>query len=224
MPIATIAVKGSASDDFPADYATVHFGHELNAAARSEALAEGNAAIAQLRDTVARLGAGVRDVKVRSLRVQETFNYVGPDRVRAHAGWLAQIGGEIDLEPGTVPTATAALIKLGVRIHFLSWQLNFETALQAHRAVRRRAVADAREAANDFALALDATLGNLITLADPGLLDSDDFEVRGAGAPRRFATAASSASSASWDEVVDLDPELITIYASVEASYEVTLP
>ena len=46
MTTATIAVKGSASDDFPADYATVFFGHEFNAPARSEVPpAGGNAVI-----------------------------------------------------------------------------------------------------------------------------------------------------------------------------------
>ncbi len=222
MTTATIAVKGSASDDFPADYATVFFGHEFNAPARSEALAGGNAVIAQVRDAAARLGTGVREVKVQSLRVQETFNHVGPDHIREHAGWTAQLSGEIRIEPGTVPTASAELIKMGVRIDYLTWHLDTDTALRAHRAVRRLAVADAKEAANDFALALDANLGNLITLADPGLLGATDFVVRGP-TTRRLASATAGASTTSWDEYVDIDPEVITIWANVEASYEVTL-
>src|ERR1700688_4076244 len=124
MTTATIAVKGSASDDFPADYATVFFGHEFNAPARSEALAGGNAVIAQVRDAAARLGTGVREVKVQSLRVQETFNHVGPDHIREHAGWTAHLSGELRIEPGTVPTASAELIKMGVRIDSLTWHLD----------------------------------------------------------------------------------------------------
>jgi uncharacterized protein YggE len=221
MTTATIAVKGSASKDFPADYAVVFFGHELNAPARSEALAGGNAVIAQMRGTVAHLGAGVREMKVQALRVQETFNYVGPDHIPEHSGWVAQLGGELRIEVGTVPAAMAELIRLGVRIHYLSWHLDADTELRAHRAVRRRAVADAKEAALDFALALEANLGNLITLADPGLLSTGDFEVRGGGPHRRLASATSG--GATWDEYVDIDPEAITIWANVEASYEVTL-
>ena len=95
MTTATIAVKGSASDDFPADYALVQFGHEFNAPARSEALAGGNAVIAQLRGAVAQIGAGVREMKVQSLRVQETFNHVGPDHIREHAGWAGQLSGQL---------------------------------------------------------------------------------------------------------------------------------
>jgi uncharacterized protein YggE len=221
MTTATIAVKGSASDDFPADYAIVHFGHELNAPARSEALAGGNAVIAELRDTVAQIGAGVRELKVQTLRVQEAFHHVGPDHVREHAGWTAQLGGELLVDAATVPAASAELIRVGVRNHNLTWHLDRDTELGAHRAVRRRAVADAREAASDFALALGAELGHLITLADPGLLGARDFEVGGRGPYRR--TLASATSGDSWEEYVDIDPEVITIWANVEASYEVTL-
>jgi uncharacterized protein YggE len=219
MTTATIAVKGSASQDFPADYATAFFGHEFTAAARSEALAGGNAVIAELRECVERIGSGAREMKVQSLRVQETFNHVGPDHIREHTGWAAQVGGWILIEAATVPVAVAQLIRTGVRFSHLAWHLDLNTELQAHRAVRRLAVADALEAATDFALALDAELGRLITLADPGLLGADDFEVRGP----RLSRSASAMSGGSWDEYVDVDPEEITIWANVEASYEVTL-
>lgn len=103
MTTASIAVKESASDDFPADYALVQVGHELNAPSRSEALAGGNAVIAQVRETAAQLGAGVREAKVHSLRVQETFNHVGPNNIREHSRWVAQLGGQLLIEPSTVP-------------------------------------------------------------------------------------------------------------------------
>jgi uncharacterized protein YggE len=220
MTTATIAVKGSAIGDFPADFATIHFGHEFNAPARSEALAGGNAVIANVRDTAARIGAGVREVTVQSLRVSETFNHVGPNNIREHSGWVAQLGGELQVAPDTVPAACAEFIKVGVRIQYLSWHLDRDSELKAYRAVRRQAVADAREAANDFALALEAELGKLITLADPGLLGGADFEVHG---PRTMRTASATAASGDrWDEYVDIDAEEITIWANVEASYEVT--
>jgi uncharacterized protein YggE len=200
---ATIAVKGSASDDFPADYAIVYFGHEFDAPTRSKALAGGNAVIAQLRDTIANVGVGVRGIKVQSLRVEERFNHVGPDHIREHGGWVAQV------------------IQVGVRNNQLTWHLDRDTQLQAHRAIRRLAVADAREAANDFALALGANLGPLILLADPGLLGA----TANATSARRSAHTLASATSgtSSWDSFVDVDIEVITVSANVEASYEVTL-
>ena len=222
MTTATIAVKGSASDEFPPDYAVLHFLHEFSAPARSEALAGGNVVIGQVRDTVAHVGVGVREIKVQSLRVHETFKHVGPENIREHTGWEAQLSGRLLIESGTVPSVSAELIKIGVTINQLTWHLAPNTELQAQRAMRRLAVADAREAANDFALALGANLGSLIALADPGLLAATVF-ANGARASSHMAFATSGRSGAMWDAYVDIDPEVITISANVEASYEVTL-
>lgn len=222
MTTATIAVKGSASDEFTADFAIVHFGHQFIALARSEALAGGNAVISQLRDVAAHAGAGVREMKVRSLRAEETFNHVGPDHIREHSGWAAQVEGELLAEPGAIPAVIADLIRTGVSIRHLSWHLDPDTEARAHRAVRRLAVADAVDAAKDFALALGATLGSLIALADPGLLGAATFQ-NGARMSSHMAVASGRATSGSWDEQVDIDPAVITISANVEASYEVSL-
>ncbi|HEY5009639.1 MAG TPA: SIMPL domain-containing protein, partial [Acidimicrobiales bacterium] len=102
--------------------------------------------------------------------------------------------------------------------------LDTETATSAHRAVRRQAVANALEAANDFADALGGAVGALITLADPGLL-SAGAPSGNAHVPTRAAGAylASATSGTAWDERVDIDPSVITVSASVEASYEVNL-
>lgn len=222
MTTATIAVKGSASDEFTADFAIVHFGHQFIALARSEALAGGNAVISQLRDVAAHAGAGVREMKVRSLRAEETFNHVGPDHIREHSGWAAQVEGELLVEPGAIPAVIADLIRTGVSIRHLSWHLDPDTEARAHRAVRRLAVADAADAAKDFALALGATLGSLIALADPGLLGAATFQ-NGARMSSHMAVASGRATSGLWDEQVDIDPAVITISANVEASYEVSL-
>lgn len=225
MTTATIVVKGNASDEFPADFAVVQFSYQFTATARSEALAEGNAVIAQLRDTAAQAGAGVREMRVRSLGVEEMFNLVGPDRVREQSGWTAQVAGELLLEPGNVPEVVAALIKVGVSIRHISWHLDPDTETSAHRAVRRLAVANAVEAANDFAIALGGTVGRLITLADPGLIGAVTFQpsFRRSSRSTGAAFATSGASPTSWDQRVDIDPDLIAISANVEASYEVTL-
>jgi uncharacterized protein YggE len=130
--------------------------------------------------------------------------------------------GRLQIEPGAVPTVSAELVKIGVTIIQLIWHLDRDSELAARRAVRRLAVADANDAASDFALALGANLGSLIALADPGLLGATTF-ADGARGTSHMAFATSGRSSASWDEYVDLDPDVITIWANVEASYEVTL-
>ena len=77
MTAATTAVKGSASDDFPADDALVQVEHEFDAPTRSAAFVGGNAVIAQVRDVESR-----REVKVQLLRGQEMFRRVGPNNIR----------------------------------------------------------------------------------------------------------------------------------------------
>ena len=224
MPNATIAVRGSASAELPADFAGIHFHHEYTVSARSEALAHGNAVVAQLRKVAAPGTLGVREMKVQSLRVDEAFNHVGPDHIREPSGWNTQVTGETFVETNSVPEVVAALTKVGVTISHMSWHLEAETEASARRAVRRQAVVDALDAAHDFADALGGTVGNLITLADPGLLGAGAFATSSHGPTRanaQFATATSSTSP--WDERVDIDPYVITVSASVEACYEVNL-
>ena len=221
MATATIAVKGGASDDFPADFALLRLSNHYTTQDRSEALAGANALIAQVREAAQQLGTGVREVKVEFLRMIETFNQVGLEHEQERSGWGAHIAWDLAIEPDTVPVAVAELTSIGVTIHRIIWLLDPDTEARARRAVRRLAVADAKDAANDFALALGGNLGSLITLADPGLLGPGTFQ-NGASSAMRARNATSAMSSSGWLVSIDFDPELVTISANVEASYEVT--
>jgi uncharacterized protein YggE len=224
MSSATIAVKGSASEEFTADFAGIHFHHQYVMPARSDALAHGNAVIAQLRAVAAEGDLGVREIKVRSFRVDETFKVGETEGSREPSGWGVHVTGEAFVETANVSEIVAALTKVGVSISHVSWHLEPETEARAHRAVRRQAVADALEAANDFAAALGGTVGDLITLADPGLLSAGAFAPTTRGATRSgHAFMASATSGSPWEERVDIDPYEITVSASVEASYVVNL-
>lgn len=115
----------------------------------------------------------------------------------------------------------AQLTRIGVAIHQIIWLSDPDNEVQVRRAVRRLAVADAKEAASDFALALGGNLGSLIILADPGLLGPSTFQ-NGASSAMRARNATSAMASSSWLNSIDVDPELTTISANAEASYEVT--
>jgi uncharacterized protein YggE len=224
MTTATIAVRGIASEEFPADFAGIHFEHQYTLPFRSEVLAHGNAVIAQLRAVAGQVNLGVREMKVRSLRIEEVFHGGGRDRIRESSGWSAQVSGEAFVGTAKVPEIVAALTKIGVSISHVIWHLEAETEAQAHRAVRRQAVADALDAAHDFAGALGGTVGDLITLADPGLLNAGAFTGASRGPTRSGgALFAAATSGVPWDERVDIDPYEITVSASVEASYVVNL-
>jgi hypothetical protein len=90
MTTATIAVKGSARDEFFADIATFHFNHQFTTQSRSEVLARGNAVVGELRESADRADTGVHEMKVRLLRVEEMYDFVGPDHIREQSGWTAQ--------------------------------------------------------------------------------------------------------------------------------------
>ena len=116
MSSATIAVKGNASEEFAADFADVHFRHLFTSPARSDALAHGNAVIAQLRDVGAQSTLRVRDMKIRSLSVEEAFTTVEPDHVREPTGWSVLVTGEVRADAESVPEVVAALTRVGVTI------------------------------------------------------------------------------------------------------------
>jgi uncharacterized protein YggE len=225
MSNATIAVKGTASEEFRADFAGIHFQHHHTMSARSDALTYGNAVIAQLREIGDQSDLGLREIKVRSFRVEEAFRSVGPEHVPEPSGWSVQLAGETYADSRTVPEVVAFLTKVGVSISHVSWHLEPETEAEAHREVRRLAVGDALQAANDFAVALGGTVGNLITLADPGLLSTGTFAGNSRGPTRTGGAFLASATSSTtpWAERVDIDPHSITVSASVEASYVVNL-
>jgi uncharacterized protein YggE len=223
MPSATIAVKGSASEEYRADFGVIHFQHQFTTPARSEALTHGTEVIAQLRAVAADSNPGVREMKVRSLSVDESFRSVGPDRIPEPSGWSVQVVGETSVAAVSVPEIAATLTKVGVSINQITWHLESETGANAHRAVRRQAVADALEAAHDFAAALGGTVGALITLADPGLLSAGAFSGATRGRTEGQFFAAATSGGTPWDGRIDIDPSMITVSASVEASYVVNL-
>jgi hypothetical protein len=156
-------------------------------------------------------------MKIRSLSVEEAFTTVEPDHVREPTGWSVLVTGEVRADAESVPEVVAALTRVGVTIVNVTWHLEPATEASAQRAVD-----NALEAAIDFAAALGGTLGDLITLADPGLLSagaSGNSRTRSAGA---FLASDTSYGSL-WDERVDIDTSVITVAASVEASYVVNL-
>ena len=112
-----------------------------------------------------------------SLHTQEMFDNEGPHNTREHSRWVAHVRGQVRIDTNAVARAVAELLWIGVKLSTPIWRLDHESELRARRAKRRRAEADEREAASDFARALGATLGPLITLADPGLLSAGAFGV-----------------------------------------------
>ena len=130
-------------------------------------------------------------------------------------GHAATVSGTADVTAEEVGVVVTVLVAAGARIGWLGWDLDVDNA--AYRKVRQEAVADAHRAASDFAEAVGASLGALVTLADPGLL--------GAGVPSEhgdLSIRASASYSIEPVEELDLDPEPQTVSAHVEACFRLT--
>ncbi|MEV4537265.1 SIMPL domain-containing protein [Asanoa sp. NPDC049518] len=92
------------------------------------------------------------------------------------------------------------------------WELRPDSP--AHREVRRAAIDDAISVARDYAAALGARITALVEVADAGL--------RPPGPQPMFARAAVDAGGAG--PVVDLDPQMQTVHAAIEARFTISEP
>ncbi|MGY1730577.1 SIMPL domain-containing protein [Geodermatophilus sp. SYSU D01045] len=204
LPPAVVRVRGEACADHPPDCATlaVHV-REVSPDGRAAALAVASGVAAGLRAALDGV-AGVRAVVLSRVSVHERF--VWDTGTAERAGWEATVGGTVQADAGAVPELAEVVAAAGAGIGGVSWDLDDPAA--ARRAVRRAAVAAAREAAADLADAVGRPLGPLLELADPGLSSAVP------GAPETMAVMARGGGPA-----LELDPQDVVVRAVVEATY-----
>ena len=127
-----------------------------------------------------------------------------------HDGHTSTQSGVLDIGAGpNVGPAVEQIIAAGAEITYVRWALAHDT--DAYRRARKAAVAQAAEAAEDFAEAIGGKLGALVTLSDPGVGDPGDRAVLGSA----LRSAGGSAPA------VRFDPQPIVVRASVEAVFAV---
>lgn len=206
-------VRGQATVEVPPDYARIVVEVSATDADRSVALRQAERDAAGLRSDVEG-AAGVRRLVLPRVRVHEETRWNQAAGTHDHIGWRAQVTGQVEVDVADVARVVAAVTRADAAIGGVSWFLNDDNS--AYREVRRAAVADAFRAATDFADALQRTLGPLRTLADPGLLGGDARD----DVPVGRAMMAGAAMAAGPPEF-EYDPEPQTVWAAVEATFEV---
>ena len=214
-PATTVSVRGTARLEVDPDYGTVSFSVEAEASTSPKAL-ERAATVADACRAVLADAAGVRRSEVGRVRVHERRHW-SEQRDRWIAdGFAASVSGSTDVDVAEVGRVVGALVEVGAVVGWVGWSLDDDNV--AHREVRKLAVGEAHRAAVDFADAVGAPLGPLVTLADPGLL--------GAGVPDEGRRALYSAAVRSEPEPteLDLDPEVQEVYARVEACFSLGTP
>lgn len=210
-PTTTVSVRGEAELEVAPDDATVSFGCTSRAATSDDALRAAGRLAEQVRDVLTGR-AGVRAFTLGRVRVSEVTHWDQQREQQIHDGYSATVSGRADIDTAAVGPTVTALVAAGAQVSWVSWGLFADNP--AYREVRKAAVAEAHRAAEDFADAVGAPLGVLVTLADPGLL--------GAGVPDRGERLYSRASASITPEPLDdleLDPEPQTVTARVEACY-----
>lgn len=210
-PTTTVSVRGDAELEVAPDFATVSLACTSRAPASDDALRAAGRLAEQVR-AVLTDRAGVRTFTIGRVRVSEVTHWDREREQHLRTGYSATVSGRADIGTAAVGPTVTALVTAGAQISWVSWGLFTDNA--AYREVRKLAVAEAHRAAEDFADAVGAPLGVLVTLADPGLL--------GAGVPQDHEMLYSRASASIEPEPaedLDLDPEPQTVTARVEACY-----
>lgn len=211
MPgLAELRVRGSARREVAPDYAVAQVTLSAQEPDRTKAIAAVTAQLEEFR-TATEGHADVRASQMSNIRVSENFRWNPATSSQEAIGWIASLHGSVEANTESVPAVVGRLSGAGVQIGYLEWRLELDNP--TYREVRQEAVADAARAAEDFADALGRQLGDLLVLADSGLLGADS-PVR----PAAMMTRAMS-SDAAVGGPIDLDPAPQTVAATVEATF-----
>jgi hypothetical protein len=166
----------------------------------------------------------IRSLQCSRARTGRDSHWDDGGKTRIFDDWVVTLAGTVEADVGQVARVAAALIRVGVSVGYIHWQL--DKLNPAFRQVRKDAVSDAKRAAEDFADALGGRLGVLITLADPGLGGMSSLAPGQGGAVARadgFGPLGKAAAGDEFDDELNLDPEQVEICAAVEACYQVEL-
>lgn len=207
----TLNVRGEATTEVAADFADLHVSVQARRASRSKAISDVDTLLRGLADALGE-GGDIRSSTVSQPSVQQATRWDDKSQQQVDDGWLAQAHGSAKVSSEFVNVVMQRLLAAEVQIDYARWDVDPDNS--AIRDMRAKAVADARRAAEDFAAALGRELGPLVVLSDPGLLGAASGRGIEAGPLPMLAKAASGAGPQ-----IELDPALITVSASVEATF-----
>lgn len=204
---ATVIVRGRASREVEPDYAVISTAIEATAAEQHDAMRQVARIADDLRDGI---GAtpGVRTFLLPQVRVQRNQRWDERRQTSIPTDWTASVSGNVECAREAAGALVALIGGAGAQVMWVSWEV--DRANPNHREVRREAVADAVQAAEDFAAAVGRDLGPLLSLADEGL-SSGSRDDSGPMLMRAAATAGGPR--------IDLDPQPQVLSAAVEATF-----
>jgi uncharacterized protein YggE len=159
---------------------------------------------------------GVERVTTTALIVQALTRYHKGESQRT--GWRAARTSVVEVtQLDRVGQLLADLATAGATINGPAWEL--DPGHVAHDDARRAAAEDARRRADAYASALGLKIDGIAWVAEPGL------RMPGPGSPMSGAAyfgVARSTVALGDDEPIEVNPEEITVTASVEVGFTVT--
>ena len=206
-----LSVRGEAASEVLADHAHITVQVRREDVDRELATSAAGEVASAVRTALDGTG-GIRRSTFSRLMVREVSEWDERTRTNQRRAWEASLGGTVDAEADAVGEVSGLLVEAGAEVLDVGWHVDDSNAV--HAQVRRDAVAAAARAAEDFAAALGGKLGELVELADSGLLSQGpSMQGRAPGMPMAALARGGGLGP------VELDPQLMTVRAVVEARY-----
>jgi hypothetical protein len=209
-----VSVRGSAVLEVQPELASLSVSLRAEDKDRATVLKRINQRGEALDTTVERLAAAIERVETDAVRVTPVYRGDRPrERVAGYAATLVKSLYVTDFSRLGELLAQVADLELA-RVNGPFWSLRPDTPV--YRQARIAAVRDAVAQARDYAAALGSELAELIELADTGMLGN-----RGPSGARHLMAASSAAPE---ELTFDIEPQLQTVEADIEARFRITPP
>lgn len=213
----TVTVRGFARHLVDPDFAVIALSHSVRDEDHDAAIRTMGAVSSVFRED---LGGSplIRSLVIGRTSVTRERSYDETTRAYVDGSWVASVSGRIELDVDSFDEVLAAVLLHPLEIDGISWQLDDDNP--AIRAVRRDAVRDARLTAEDYAAGAGMSVGDVLAIADPELLEvgyrPDRLE---AAAMPRMSYLSPDESDGYWPEL-ELDRQPVAVHATVEAVFE----
>jgi uncharacterized protein len=209
-----IRVRGQAEVRCLPDRAVLRVAVEAEAASQEQAFALASRSAAATDAVLDRFAAAIDRRMTAGVLVRPKTRWRKGETVRS--GWVAARTTVLEVtELGRLGQLVSELPTAGVAaITGPSWEV--DRTNPAHEQARRAAALDAQRRARAYADALGLRVGALRWLAEPGLRPDGSGPVPGLAAPRMARAYAAGAA----EEPMDIEPDEVTIEATVEACFE----
>ena len=197
------------------DRASVRVAVDGEGPSREEAYQAASATAAAVDGVLADFEAAIDRVTTAALAVQPKTRWRKGEAHRT--GWQALRVSVVEItDTARVGELLNALAGAGAGISGLSWAV--APANESFALARQRAGEDARARAEQYARALNISLGPVVWAAEPGLRIADR---PGWGATATLAEFGHAAAGGAADESINVNPEEVTIQAALEVGYRI---